>query len=145
MTQKSTEQTVTIKRSSGLSLTCILTFIGSGMSAFSSLIIFLAFNEFNQVISSDFLPQAQQLFSLALSAGRWFFLITCILYIISFTGALLMWNFRKIGFHLYSISQLLLLLVPLIMIEDYSLPLLNTMFTIVFIVIYGINLRLLKN
>lgn len=144
MTQKSTGQTVTIKRPQGLSLTCIFTFIGSGLSAISSLVIFLAFKEFNQVIDKDIFPQAEQIISLALSAGRWFFLISFVLYIFSFTGALLIWNLKKTGFHLYSISQLLLLLVPLIMIEGYSLPLFNTMLTLVFITIYGLNLKLLR-
>lgn len=128
------------KRAQSLTLTCIFTFIGSGLSAFSFFIIYLIYNDIEILpIDSNYLMEAQQVKQLILLAGRPFFLIMLLLCIISLFGAFLMWKLKKIGFHVYTIAQLLMLLTPFFIITGYSIPLPNALITAVFIGAYALN------
>lgn len=128
------------KRAQSLTLTCIFTFIGSGLSAFSFLIIYLIFNDIQILtIDSNYFMEAQQVKELILLAGRTFFLIMLFLCILSIAGAFLMWKLKKIGFHVYTIAQLLMLLIPFFIINGYSIPLPNALITAVFIGAYALN------
>jgi hypothetical protein len=137
MTSQSVNQQ---KRTQSLTLTCIFTFIGSGFSAFSFFIIYLIFNNIEILpIDSNYFVEAQQVKDLIVIAGRNFFLVMLFLCITSLTGALLMWKLKKIGFHVYTIAQLLMLLIPFFMITGYTIPLPNALITAVFIGAYALN------
>lgn len=128
------------KRTQSLTLICIFTFIGSGFSALSFFVIYLIFNDIEILpIESNHLMEAQQVKDLIILAGRDFFLVMFFLCIISLSGALLMWKLKKVGFHVYTIAQLLMLLVPFFMIKGYSIPLPNALITAVFISAYTLN------
>lgn len=70
-----------------------------------------------------------------------FFLCSALLYGLSLTGVILMWNLRKSGFHLYTLAQLLVMLVTLLFQGRERLPLGNIMLTLLFITYYYIALR----
>lgn len=72
---------------------------------------------------------------------RSFFLCSALLYALSLTGVILMWNLRKIGFHLYTLAQLLVMLVTLLFLGRERLPLGDIMFTLLFITYYYIAFR----
>lgn len=72
---------------------------------------------------------------------RSFFLCSALLYALSLTGDILMWNLRKIGFHLYTLAQLLVMLVTLLFLGRERLPLGDIMFTLLFITYYYIAFR----
>lgn len=128
------------RRTQSLTMTCIFTFIGSGFSALSFFVIYLIFNDIQKLpIESNYLMEAQQVRELIMLAGRPFFLVMLFLCIISFLGALLMWKLKKMGFHVYTISQLLMLLLPFFIISGYSIPLPNALITAVFIGAYALN------
>ena len=72
---------------------------------------------------------------------RSFFLCSALLYALSLTGVILMWNLRKIGFHLYTLAQLLVMLVTLLFLGRERLPLGDIMFTLLFVIYYYLALR----
>jgi hypothetical protein len=130
------------KRPEMLKILCILTFIGSGLAIFSYLLTFLLFDEMKIIMEelNDQYPGIEEIFS----GGKRFFLTGFILYSISLAGARQMWNMRKIGFHLYTVAQIFLLILPVIMIESYQLPLLGVLLSSVFVLGYYSNLKFMN-
>ena len=62
--------------------------------------------------------------------------------VLSFVGCLLMWKYRRSGFHCYTLAQLLMLLLPALFIGKGAMDIIgNIMFAALFIFIYW---RLLK-
>jgi len=117
----------------------ILTFIGSGMSAFSFLFVSMSYDEVMKIVKdvySDF-PGVE----LILTADKSYFTIGFVLYTISFMGAILMWKMRKIGFHFYTASQIFLLILPVTTIPNYQFSILTLLVTVAFILAYSTNLR----
>lgn len=127
------------KRSDILTLFCILTFIGSGLAAFSNLFIYLSFDEVSEILEEiDFdYPE----FKMILSGGKTFFLGGFLLYTISLAGAIQMWKFKKIGFHFYTASQIFILLLPVVLIEAYQFSIVSLFVTIGFILAYFSQLK----
>ncbi len=127
------------KRPDLLTILCILTFIGSGMAAFSNLFIYLSFDEVMNILGEfeiDF-PE----FKMIMSGGKKFFLTGFIFYTISLAGAMQMWKLRKIGFHLYTGAQVFILLLPLVLIENFQFSFLSLFVTAAFIIAYASNLK----
>lgn len=122
-----------------LTVLCILTFIGSGLAAFSNIIIYLSYDEVINIMDEMELNLPE--FDLIMSGGTKFFLTGFILYIISLSGAINMWRLRKIGFHLYTGAQIFILLLPLVLIDNYQFSVLSLIITATFIIAYASNLR----
>lgn len=142
MLENQHDNTVSQKpRSSGLTFICILTFIGSGFSAFAFFVIFLIYYEIPTIIAQEGFPMDNEgILALIKNAGRHFFLAMTVLYLISFTGAVMMWKQNRKGFHFYTIAQLMMLLIPFFMVTGYTVPLPNALITSVFIGAYGLNM-----
>lgn len=130
------------KRSDLLTLLCVLTFIGSGLAAFSNLFIYLSFDEMLTIVD-DYEVDIPG-FDMMMSGGRPFFITGFILYTFSWVGALQMWKLRKIGFHLYTSAQIFILLLPVFLIPSYPFSIFSLLFTIVFVGGYAINLKFMK-
>lgn len=127
-----------------LTVVCILTFIGSGMNIFSSLII-AGFHETFIQIAQEFadkfnLPGMEVI----AEAKPLFFLVSAIFYAGSLAGAILMMNLKKTGFHLYTVSQILLILAPMYFLHQNSPGLADLLFSGIFILLYGMHLKLMK-
>ena len=73
-----------------------------------------------------------------------FFLFQGILYIASFVGALMMWKYKKAGFHFYTVAQILLLIVATVYLKGMPFPLFDVLLTAMFVYIYASNLKLMK-
>lgn len=128
------------QRSPGLTLICILTFIGSGLSAIAFFTIYLAYNDIQLLAMEDnFAMTKQQLVEMIKSVSRSFFITMTLLYITSLIGSIMMWKLFKKGFHVYTLAQLLMLLVPFFMIKGYTVPLPNALITAVFIAAYALH------
>jgi len=127
-----------------LKVLCVLTFIGSGLGFISYGGIGLLFDFITQNLSLIPDEQNRDLVELTLSAGRLFFYLNTLLYGFSFTGALYLWKLKKTGFHLYTLSQLLLLILPLAFIKGYPMPGLTIFLTILFVLGYGGYLKYMK-
>jgi hypothetical protein len=127
-----------------LKVLCVITFIGSGLGFLSYGIIGIIHNFFTSNLSLIPDEQNRELIGMMLSAGRVFFYLNAVLYAVSFAGALLLWRLKKTGFHLYTASQLLLLILPLAYIKGFPMPFTNIFLTIIFIWGYSGFLKYMK-
>ena len=128
---------------------CILTFIGSGLSAFSYFVFSLGLDTIRKIIDPSevaFLKSDEDraLLEMMLGLPRYYFILHFLLYGASFMGAYLMWNLRKTGFHLYAISQISLLILYEIFVPDAQFPLFPLLITAFFILLYSGHLRYMK-
>jgi hypothetical protein len=127
-----------------LRILCVFTFIGSGLGLLSYGIIGLFYNLFSSNLNLIPDEQNRQLIEMLLSAGRLFFILNAILYTVSFAGAWLLWRMKKAGFHLYTGSQLLLLILPLAYIKGFPMPGVSIFLTLLFIWGYAGFLKYMK-
>jgi hypothetical protein len=127
-----------------LKILCIFTFVGSGLGLISYGIIGLIHNFFSSNLSLIPDEQNRELIEMLLSAGRMFFFLNSILYGASLAGAILLWRMKKAGFHLYTASQLLLLILPLAYIKGFPMPGASIFLSILFIWGYSGFLKYMK-
>jgi len=129
------------KRPNLLTILCILTFIGSGMNLFSSLVIagfYDIFVEIAKEFSEKFnLPGIDML----LETKPLFFLVTGLFYAGSLVGAALMMQLKKTGFHIYTIFQILLVLAPMYFMHLSHPGTPDLLFSGLFVLLYGMNLK----
>jgi len=123
-----------------LTVLCILSYIMGGIASLSYFMIFSMYCE----IMPDLAEASEQIpgFKMFLGAGRSFFLTGFILYFISIIGVSLMWRFKKAGFHFYTGAQIMILLMPLFYIQNFPIPYLDGIITILFIMLYSRFYRL---
>ena len=118
-----------------LSILCILSFVGSGLSGTTLFMIYASYKEI--------IPALQEMSSgvegmeLIVNAPRGFFLAGAVLNFFSFIGVNLMWRMRKAGFHFYTGSQVLLFFLPIVYIAGYPFPLFDGLITLMFIIMYA--------
>ena len=130
-----------VKRPQMLMILCILTFIWSGLGFFSSLFTGIFLEAFQQ-IAPAFVEQFQiEGFEELFEAPRGFFLLNSLLYLGSVTGAYFMFQLQKIGFHVYTISQFLLLIAPMYFLSLPSPPVFEILVTGLFIILYARQLK----
>jgi hypothetical protein len=131
-----------------LKILCVFTFIGSGylLIVFSLIAVFFGFftERMPEIISIVPTEADRNLVELLFSAGRLFFVLNAILYAISVIGAWLLWRMKKIGFHLYTGSQLLSLILLPSYIKGFPMSLLTIFLTLLFIWGYAGFLKFMK-
>jgi len=136
------------KRPDLLSILCILTFIGSGIGAFSNLITALSYNTIVEIVENGELPSMYDMMTdnivLILSGGPYYFMLSFIFFGTSLLGAIYMWKLKRIGFHFYTISQILILILPALFLQGKGISLYSFFFTGLFIGLYAINLRAMR-
>ena len=129
-----------------LTILCILTFIGSGTSLLANGVLYLMFDQLKELI------EQQSVFSLMgsdvdlsflLDIKSGFFLSQLLIYTLSLYGAVQMFQLRKIGFHLYTIAQIALLIIPKIFVPVLPFPFFELMVSAVFVYLYYKNLHLM--
>jgi hypothetical protein len=126
------------KRPDFLSALCILTFIGSSLAFVSYFLASVFFEKSVEIIikysSWSSVEQISPLYFTALM----------VLYAFSLTGAIRMWKQHRGGFYLYTLAQLIILFLPVIWVDSQAFSVTNTIFTGIFIVGYGWNLKWMK-
>lgn len=137
------------KRTDILKILCILTFIGSGLSALSGFSMFLMidlFRNFYEQGMFDFMSEQMDMgsFETMLYINRSYFLFNSLLSLGTVFGAYLMWKFKKLGFHIYTISQIILLIIPQLYISGFPFPTFELMVTGAFVYLYSRQLPLMK-
>ena len=143
-----------------LTALCILTFIGSGFSVLNNLMgmvmspiknffgpefFEMVRDEIDEEPARQFVEQALEIGQKALEHIFEISLAQFFLYAASLTGAILMFQLKKLGFYIYTIAQVLLLFVPAVFV-GFNLfinigILFSSIFTILFIALYAINLN----
>lgn len=137
------ENTFTAKRRT-LRIILVLSIIYSGFSCFSYLTTGLFFQMFKTMFETGALqfPAEMTVYvELLFATPRSFFLCSAILYAASLVGVILMWNLHKGGFHLYTLSQLLILLITVLFLGKERLSMGDVMLTILFVTYYYMALR----
>lgn len=130
------------KRPMLLSVLCVITFVTSGFTTIIYFFTLLSYSTIRGLLESGevSMPGAD----LFLNLPSNFFLLGTLFYAGSVIGAAFMWNLRKVGFHLYAASQI----GVLITISTYNtmngIPFFEILLTLMFIVLYGIHLRIMK-
>ncbi len=125
----------------------VLSMIYGGLSVFSNLVVYAMTDVIRQTFEGkekiNFMGMDLDL-SLFMNTDKNFFLYQSILYAVSFLGALLMWRKRKIGFHFYTLSQILLLIVATAFLTGMPFPLYDIILTALFIYVYARNLKFMS-
>lgn len=134
----------TAPRLTFLRILCITSVIGSGLGFISYLFCGLFFDSLGPAIESSTFAMQRDLMLMLLSAGRWFFLINAVFFGLSLFGVIQMWNLRKEGFHFYAMSQIALLIVPLLFMRGYAETIPQALITGTFIFSYASHLRFMK-
>ncbi|MDD4576022.1 MAG: hypothetical protein PHI36_06300 [Bacteroidales bacterium] len=133
------------KRPVLLTILCILTFIASGFSALSNISWAILYDTFSEILLTNESPLVQQMADTILATNRSLFFVDFILYIGSVAGALLMFNLKKIGFHIYTVSNILLVLTPAFFVEGQGINFMGLiLITLPFIVLYAMHLKYMK-
>ena len=125
-------------RPSLLSALCILTFIGSGTAFFGYFAASLFFEH-----TKDIIVEYSSMHS-AEGISPLYFTSLMALYALSLTGAIRMWKLHRDGLFLYIIAQLIIMFLPVIWMGGESFSTTNAIFTTIFVVGYGLNLKQLN-
>lgn len=126
-----------------LTVLCSLSLFNGGLTLISSLIIGSFFNQF-VLIATDFAEKFKLPGMEMITEGSpSFFFANALLYAVSIAGVVMMYRMRKNGFHIYTISQILLILAPMYF---YHLPgpsIFDIILTGTFVMLYYIHLKLM--
>lgn len=127
-----------------LTVLCILTFIGSGLNLFSSVVISLFFEPFKLAAAS--ISETLELpgIEAILGADRLFFVVSAAVYALSIFGAYNMFRLKRIGFHLYTIAQILLIIVPMYFFHLPGPSIVDLMLSGAFVIFYATHLKIMK-
>lgn len=128
----------TTKRPLLLNSALSLSTIGSGVS---TLAFFSAFIFYKSVV-----PYITQLTNIDTpnEISRFYFLCLAVFALVSFVGVLKMWKFKKAGYFFYLAAQICLWAFPLFYMGTHAFSSTNTIFTVLFLLIYTSFLRLFK-
>jgi len=131
-----------------LKMLCILTFVGSGLALFSDIFMFFTIDIIKAYFDSgllDFLSKDMdaEVLEILFNVNPMYFLLQAGLFAFTIYGTYLMWNLKKVGFHIYTIGQIILLILPQIFIPSLPFPSFNLLISIIFIFLYAKNLKYL--
>ena len=135
------------KRPVFLTVLCILTFIGAGFAILSELVVLFlpsSFMEGMQVQFADMLGEekAEEMVASFVLQSR-LAPYQLVLSILSLTGANKMFQLKRIGFYLYTLAQVLLVVLPGLIGGQWAI-LGAAFWAILFIVLYAVNLKSMK-
>lgn len=138
-------------RTGFLTLLCVLTFIGSGFSAFSQFVIWAMLPQLKEMLAvggfdSYFavVPMARESMEQVLSCWRHYYLLLGFLYVVSLVGAVFMWRLRRNGFHIYTIAQCLVLIVGMVMNQGTGFAWGAFFWTALFVGLYATQLKSMR-
>jgi len=128
--EEQNEQTTTNQRPTFLTVLCILTFIGSGLGVLFSLLGVLGVGATGSFLSSYTGT------TVSASSGMLKPILILLFSAASIYGALMMWNLKRIGFYIYVAAQIL--------IVAFGFTWVGLFFSVLFIFLYGLNLKHLQ-
>jgi hypothetical protein len=126
------------KRPPFLSALCILTFAGSGIAFPGYFFASVFFEKLSNIIIR------YSSWHTTVDISPLYFTLLMVLHAVSLTGAVRIWKLHRDGFILYAISQLSILFLPVIWINWNAFSVTNAIFTAIFILGYGFNLKYLQ-
>lgn len=121
-------ENVPILRPGMLTALCILIFIGSGLNLLFSLLLLVLSGTISALLAD--IPG----FGEAMAAlPVWELILLVLLAATSLYGAIAMWKLKKMGFYIYAGAQVIMLAI--------SFGILGLIFTVLFIVLYYLNMK----
>lgn len=128
-----------------LTVLCVLTFIASGLGALVSLFTPLFAEQIIEFMKTapNFDEEQMAEGIRVLQAGWGYYLIVAALSAVSLMGAIFMWKLKKVGFHMYALSNLLLLFIPTLMLS-IQMSWFSVFTMACFILLYALNFKSLK-
>lgn len=119
------------QRPSGLTVWCVLSFINAGWQILANIVTFLMYNLMKEIGQSEeylemmekFAPNVDDIESAMqtqFAVSRMSYLVQALLYVGSFIGVLYMWRLQKKGFHIYAISQILILIATALLVTSVT-------------------------
>lgn len=134
------------KRPQLLTVLAILSFIGSGLSLLSYLVISFYYDAILAVIETELKEVYPALYAdFIREAGRTFFIVGSLAYAGSLFGVYKMRNLMKEGLHYYAVSQFIILLLPLVFVSAQLSVIPGLMLTIVFVLLYYQSFKMIEN
>lgn len=149
-----------IKRPTGMTILLVLSLINACFQIFSAGVMYIGLPVMNEMINTGQMEPMIQSFrafmneemmeaymnelSFRASINPNYYLFNFILYIVSLAGVLKMFKLHRIGFHAYSISQILLLIVSVIFIysdQAHGGFFSEFLMTLMFILLYHLYFR----
>lgn len=98
-----------------LTIICVLSFIGSFSSSFSYLFTYMYYNVIPTIVTPEMFGELySEAFELLFSVDRIYYLYAGLLHIGAFVGVCFLWKMKKIGLHIYTVAQFLILIVSTI-------------------------------
>ena len=136
------------ERPTGLTFACILSFINAGWQVISNFFTFMMYNTMRGMFENESYQEMlesldqdtelmNQSMAMMFSVSRVYYLLIAVLFVASFVGVYQMWHLQKKGFHIYTIAQLLILIVSALMAPDSGI-LMSVVFTVLWIGLYSI-------
>jgi hypothetical protein len=121
-----------------LSILCVLSFIGSGLVAVSSFFTYLFYDVVVEAIATGEFDEEMLALDFFATISKEYFILHGMLMVVSFTGVWQMWNLRRSGFHLYALSQILVLIASSIYLYNPAgiSPMFDMLVTTLFILLY---------
>lgn len=135
------------KRPQNLSILCILTFIGSGLSVISNGLVVLFYEPFT---AAENLKEIENIFGsdmnldVLLGTSIYYYALQTVFYALSVWGAYRMWKLQKIGFHLYTFAQMVILILPEIFVPALPFPFVQLLVTASFVFLYYSYTRMMN-
>jgi hypothetical protein len=131
-----------------LKILCILTFVGTGLSLFSDIIMFFTIDIIKEYFNNGLLnflskDMDAEVLEIIFSVNSSYFVFQGIIFTFTLYGTYLMWNLKKTGFHIYTIGQIVLLIIPQVFIPSLPFPTFNLLISLIFIFLYAKNLKYL--
>ena len=119
------------KRPDGLTVACVLSFINAGFQFLGNIISFLAYNVMRELGQSEeylemmekFVPDIDEFevqMQAQLAISRVSYLLMALAFAASFYGVIQMWKLQKRGFHIYAISQIVILIITAIFVASVT-------------------------
>ncbi len=136
----------TKKRPDLLIVLCVLTFIGSGFSAIVNGLAFLTIDSWAGILEEGAFEMFEgqlemEAIELLLNVNPTFYLLQAVFYAMAVYGAFMMWNLKKAGFHIYTVAQILLLIISKVYMPSLPFPLIPLLLSLTFVLLYARNLR----
>lgn len=137
------------RRSTTLLVLCILTFIGSGFGALGMFCMPTMARMFPmmeptyaQMGMSQYYEQLLPMYEYYTTVGSWKFVLAGLTYVLAVVGAAFMLKMNKLGFHLYTIAQILGFCCLHFLIGGYAkVNVSSALWTIMFVVLYYVQMR----
>jgi len=147
------------KRPTFLTVLCILTFVGVGISIVTSIISMLTVSAASAMLDTATSmanatgTEMDNVTNTAVSAanslaknGMIYYILLIVLALVCLVGAVMMWKMKKTGFYIYVVGELAPVILPFIFFGGFGIlggfaMVLGLIFPIAFIIMYGLNLK----